>query len=83
MGSFVNGDLYMNLEQNRVFGTFRLKNHQTFHHNLQFFKKLYKAIITNDLISPEAQKGGQQTLTQNEAPLIPNRFLRLVLMVVA
>ena len=42
MRSFVNGDLYMNLEQNRVFGTVRLKNHQTFHDNLSILKKIYK-----------------------------------------
>ena len=82
MGSFMNGYLLMILMQNRIFGTIWLKNHQTFHHNLQFFKKLYKAIIINDLISPEAQKGGQQMLTQNEAYLIPNRFLCPFLMVV-
>ena len=44
MGSFVNGDLYMNLKQNRVFGTVRLKNHQTFHNNLSIFKKFYKVL---------------------------------------
>ena len=42
MGSFVNGDLYMNLEQNRVFGTVRLKYHQTFHNNMSILKKFYE-----------------------------------------
>ena len=42
MRSFVNGDLYMNLEQNRVFGTVRLKYHQTFHNNMSILKKFYE-----------------------------------------
>ena len=38
----MNGDLYMNLEQNRVFGTVRLKYHLTFHDNMSILKKFYE-----------------------------------------